>query len=38
MKHIKFERGDKMLDVAIKYKEQLEKLQYNIWFKDKYKF
>lgn len=27
-----------MLDVAIKYKEQLEKLQYNIWFNDKYKF
>lgn len=27
-----------MLDVAIKYQEQLEKLQYNIWFNDKYKF
>ena len=27
-----------MLDVAIKYKEQLEELQYNIWFNDKYKF
>lgn len=29
---------NELLDVAIKYKEQLEKLQYNIWFKDKYKF
>ena len=27
-----------MLDVAIKYKEQLEKVQYNIWFDEKYKF
>ena len=29
---------NELLDVAIKYKEQLEKLQYNIWFEDKYKF
>lgn len=27
-----------MLEPAIKYKEQLEKLQYNIWFNDKYKY
>lgn len=27
-----------MLEPAIKYKEQLEKLQYNIWFDDKYKY
>lgn len=27
-----------MLEPAIKYREQLEKLQYNIWFNDKYKY
>lgn len=27
-----------MLEPAIKYKDQLEKLQYNVWFEDKYKF
>lgn len=27
-----------MLEPAIKYKDQLEKLQYNIWFDDKYKY
>lgn len=27
-----------MLEPAIKYKDQLEKLQYNIWFVDKYKY
>ena len=27
-----------MLDVAIKYKEQLDKLQYELWFSDKYKY
>ena len=27
-----------MLEPAIKYKEQLEKLQYEIWFNDKYKY
>ena len=27
-----------MLEPAIKYKEQLEKIQYNIWFEDKYKY
>ena len=27
-----------MLEPAIKYKDQLEELQYNIWFEDKYKF
>lgn len=27
-----------MLEPAIKYKEQLENLQYNIWFEDKYKY
>ena len=27
-----------MLEPAIKYKDQLEKLQYNIWFNDKYKY
>ena len=27
-----------MLEPAIKYKEQLEQLQYNIWFDDKYKY
>lgn len=27
-----------MLEPAIKYKEQLEQLHYNIWFKDKYKY
>lgn len=27
-----------MLEPAIKYKEQLEKLQYDIWFNDKYKY
>jgi hypothetical protein len=27
-----------MLDVAIKYKEQLNKLQYDLWFNDKYKY
>lgn len=27
-----------MLEPAIKYKDQLEKLQYDIWFNDKYKY
>lgn len=27
-----------MLEPAIKYKDQLEKLQYNTWFDDKYKY
>lgn len=27
-----------MLEPAVKYKEQLERLQYNIWFNDKYKY
>lgn len=27
-----------MLEPAIKYKEQLEKAQYGVWFDDKYKF
>jgi hypothetical protein len=27
-----------LLEPAIKYREQLEKLQYNLWFEDKYKF
>lgn len=27
-----------MLEPAIKYKEELEKLQYEVWFNDKYKF
>lgn len=27
-----------MLEPAIKYKDQLEKLQYNTWFNDKYKY
>lgn len=27
-----------MLEPAIKYKEQLEKLQYDVWFNDKYKY
>lgn len=27
-----------MLEPAIKYKEQLEQLNYDIWFKDKYKY
>lgn len=27
-----------MLEPAIKYRDQLEKLQYNIWFNDKYKY
>ena len=27
-----------MLEAAIKYKEQLEKLHYNTWFNDKYKY
>ena len=27
-----------MLEPAIKYKDQLEKLQYDIWFQEKYKY
>ena len=27
-----------MLEPAIKYKDQLAKLQYDIWFEDKYKY
>lgn len=27
-----------LLEPAIKYKDQLEKLQYNVWFDDKYKY
>lgn len=27
-----------MLEPAIKYRDQLENVQYNIWFKDKYKY